>query len=104
MRCRAGEVRASRPAPTLLVDPRGRVSATAGAPKPSRGRLAAAWCRNVRWPKGVDSGMVVRGGHASRVRPTTEHGGERFRLRWLIQEKRAEGDGCDLVNHATVNQ
>jgi hypothetical protein len=31
-------------------------------------------------------------------------GGDRFRLWWSIQGKRAEGCGCDLANHAAANQ
>jgi hypothetical protein len=57
---------------------------------------------NLRWLIRVERGKVVGGGQATCARPTTEQGGERFRLRWSIQEKRAEGGGCDLVNNATV--
>jgi hypothetical protein len=31
-------------------------------------------------------------------------GGDRFRLRWSNQGKRAEGCGCDLANNAAANQ
>jgi hypothetical protein len=36
--------------------------------------------------------------------PHNSIGGERFRLWWLNQGKRAEGCGCDLVNPVTAKQ
>src|SRR4029077_2902009 len=85
-------------------------SSTATALTPSAGstrsrspRGAAPPAGNPRWFPRVDRGKVTGGWQATRGRLTTKQGGERFRLRESIQEKRAEGDGGDLVNNATVN-
>jgi hypothetical protein len=59
---------------------------------------------NPSWLAGV---VRVRSGVAgwfSRTRPDNSIGGDRFRLRWSNQGKRAEGCGCDLVNPVTANQ
>ena len=96
-------------------------------PKPSPTRPAShmchAWCP-VGWGSGDTGGrggghfgvtgiwvggsvlsVYGRASRASLRRPADNSiGGDRFRLRWLIQVKRAEGCGCDLVNHATVNE
>jgi hypothetical protein len=46
--------------------------------------VTSAWCRGT----GRDNSI----------------GGDRFRLRWSNQGKRAEGCGCDLANNAAANQ
>src|ERR1039458_3891667 len=47
---------------------------------------------------------VGYGGMAQPCWPDNSIGGDRFRLRWSNQGKRAEGCGCDLVNPVTANQ
>ena len=69
----------------------------------SVGRETPGGHGNLGWRFGVIG--VRSGGAGHRVRRPADNsiGGDRFRLRWLIQVKRAEGCGCDLVNHATAN-
>ena len=66
------------------------------APRPAtrESELAIACCEST-----VNCGGMVRP-----CWPDNSIGGDRFRLRWSNQEKRAEGCGCDLVNPVTVNQ
>jgi hypothetical protein len=47
---------------------------------------------------------VSYGGTVRPCWPDNSIGGDRFRLRWSNQGKRAEGCGCDLVNPVTANQ
>src|ERR1017187_4199093 len=47
---------------------------------------------------------VGYGGMAQPCWPDNSIGGDRFRLRWSNQGKRAEGCGCDLVNPVAANQ
>src|SRR5277367_1121287 len=88
-----------RPAPTLPVDPRGRTSATASAhggissPRgvPDGARFAGdpsgilrspRRSRNPAWSFSVASCSVLMDDNST--------GGDRLRLQWLIQGKRAE--------------
>jgi hypothetical protein len=61
-------------------------------------------CGNAGWPAQVVRVPSSASGASRRARQYNSIGGERFRLRWLNQGKRAEGCGCDLVNPVTVNQ
>jgi len=47
---------------------------------------------------------VSYGGAVRPCWPDNSIGGDRFRLRWSNQGKRAEGCGCDLVNPVAANQ
>ena len=64
-------------------------------PRASReSELAIACCK----------GTVSYGGTVRPCWPDNSIGGDRFRLRWSNQGKRAEGCGCDLVNPVAANQ
>src|ERR1700749_1227961 len=59
---------------------------------------------NLSWRSCV---VGVRSAKASRAQPCwpdNSIGGDRFRLRWSNQGKRAEGCGCDLVNPVAAKQ
>ena len=106
--CRSAPAGAFRPPPALA----GAIFTRARAPEaperrrgPASGRTASA----VPSQPGIQVGsreLYVYGQVRQNV-PCLPHnsiGGERFRLWWLNQGKRAEGCGCDLVNPVTANQ
>src|ERR1700743_1925337 len=72
----------------LLADPGPAVNEGPTAPDGNRG-----------WRFGVGAVRLGQAGHRLRGPADNSIGGDRFRLRWMIQVKRAEGCGCDLVNH-----
>src|ERR1700728_514565 len=79
-----------------------RSAATPGAPK----RVSAAEPRppgNPGWRRGVERCMVVDWRKRLARPSTTKQGGDWFRLRWLILEKRAEGGGRNLVKMRPQN-
>src|SRR5580704_747201 len=122
--CRSAPAGASRPPPALAgaIFMRTVGSGQAGRRRPDRPRPpprpprpAPAPCPPPRprpapaaQPPGIQVGsreLYVYGQVRQNV-PCLPHnsiGGERFRLRWLNQGKRAEGCGCDLVNPVTAN-
>ena len=90
--------------PSLYLD-RSQSRRNAATPGASSGSRSPRGCAvgNRSWRSGVDSTKVVSGGSVTRDRLQLNSGDERFRLRWLILEKRAEGGGRNLVKMRPQN-